>query len=68
MSSAKHGITGSWHAEFEHPRNTRAIDALAALDRIEIVHERVEEPHRRMGRQKTREFVVATSFMKALGV
>jgi hypothetical protein len=44
------------HAAREHARDARAIDALAALDRIEVVHERVEKAHLRMSGEEAIQF------------
>jgi hypothetical protein len=36
---------GEGHTTFENPRDIAAVDSLAALHRVQIVHERIEEPH-----------------------
>ena len=46
---------GQGHAAREHAGDAGAIDALAALDRVQIVHEGVEEPHLGMVGEKALE-------------
>ena len=55
---------GQRHAALEHAGDAGAVDALAALDRVEIVHERVEEAHLRMLGQEALEVGSAARVMR----